>query len=55
MKNTGLAVRLFGLGYLIVAVVGFSSYNIHITGMWAVIFALIPVHATAAQVRIVAQ
>lgn len=43
MKNIRLALRLFGLGYLIATVVGFSTYYIHITVMWTAIFTLMPV------------
>lgn len=43
MKNTRLALGLFGLGYLIATVVGFSTYYIHITVMWTAIFTLMPV------------
>ncbi|MDH3745892.1 MAG: hypothetical protein OES47_12400, partial [Acidobacteriota bacterium] len=43
MKSTRLAFRLFGLGYLIATVVGFSTYYIHVTLMWITIFTLMPV------------
>lgn len=43
MKNIGLAVKLFGLGYLIATVVGFSTFYIHVTVMWVAIFTLMPV------------
>jgi hypothetical protein len=42
MKSIGLALRLFGLGYLIATLVGFSTYYIHITVMWIAIFTLMP-------------
>ena len=34
MKSIKLAFTLFGLGYLIATIVGFSTYYIHITLMW---------------------
>ena len=43
MKSVGLALRLFGLGYLIATVVGFATYYIHIAVMWIAIFTLMPV------------
>jgi hypothetical protein len=42
MKNIGLALRLFGLGYLIATVVGFTTYYINIVVMWIAIFTLMP-------------
>jgi len=43
MKSIKLAFTLFGLGYLIATIVGFSTYYIHITLMWIAIFTLMPV------------
>ena len=43
MKSIKLAFTLFGLGYLIATIVGFSTYYIHITVMWITIFTLMPV------------
>ena len=43
MKSIGLALRLFGLGYLIATVVGFATYYIHIVVMWVALFTLMPV------------
>jgi hypothetical protein len=43
MKSIKLAFALFGLGYLIATIVGFSTYYIHITVMWIAIFTLMPV------------
>jgi hypothetical protein len=43
MKSTSLAFKLFGLGYLIATIVGFSTYYIHVTVMWIAIFTLMPV------------
>ncbi len=43
MKNIKLAFTLFGLGYLIATIVGFSTYYIHITVMWIATMTLMPV------------
>ena len=43
MKSIGLAFKLFGLGYLIATIVGFSTYYIDVTVMWVAIFTLMPV------------
>jgi len=43
MKNIKLASTLFGLGYLIATIVGFSTYYIHITVMWIATMTLMPV------------
>ena len=43
MKNIKLALTLFGLGYLIATIVGFSTYYIHITVMWIATMTLMPV------------
>lgn len=42
MKSIGLALRLFGLGYLIATVVGFATYYIHAVVMWIALFTLMP-------------
>ena len=42
MSSPGLALKLFGVGYLIATVVGFATYYIHITVMWITIFTLMP-------------
>ena len=43
MKSIKLAFILFGLGYLVATIVGFSTYYIHETLMWIAIFTLMPV------------
>lgn len=43
MKSIGLAFKLFGLGYLIATIVGFSTYYIHVTVMWIAVFTLMPI------------
>ncbi len=43
MKNIKLAFTLFGLGYLVATIVGFSTYYIHITVMWIATMTLMPV------------
>ena len=43
MKSIKLAFTLFGLGYLVATIVGFSTYYIDITLMWISIFTLLPV------------
>ena len=43
MKSTGLALELFGLGYLIATVAGFCTYYIDVRVMWVTIFTLMPV------------
>ena len=43
MKNIKLAFTLFGLGYLIATIVGFSTYYIHIMVMWIATMTLMPV------------
>jgi len=43
MKNIKLASTLFGLGYLIATIVGFSTYYIHISVMWIATMTLMPV------------
>ena len=42
MKSIGLALRLFGLGYLVATVVGFATFYIHVAVMWIAIFTLMP-------------
>jgi len=43
MRSIKLAFILFGLGYLVATIVGFSTYYIHETLMWIAIFTLMPV------------
>jgi hypothetical protein len=43
MKSIGLSLSLFGLGYLIATIVGFSTYYIDVRVMWLTIFTLMPV------------
>jgi hypothetical protein len=43
MKNVGLSVRLFFIGYLIATIVGFTTYYISVNLMWITLFTLMPV------------